>query len=136
MSYSVLILCMSSHPLCSTDKPTDKPTDKTCARRRSSSITTETASSTRARARPANGLHSSYPARNRPSLLVCSSDGLPLTLGVSFQYRYMPDHLLTLYLTYKGEVLDLMFHSTSLCLFGNHACTCSVVDYDLLREPR
>ncbi|KAL3922467.1 MAG: hypothetical protein SGPRY_004549 [Prymnesium sp.] len=30
------------------------------------------------------------------------------------QYRYMPDHLLTLYLTYKGEVLDLMFHSTSL----------------------
>jgi hypothetical protein len=31
-----------------------------------------------------------------------TSDGLPLTLGLSFQYRYIPEHLYELYLTYKG----------------------------------
>jgi len=32
-----------------------------------------------------------------------TADGLPLTLGLSFQYRYMPEHLHELYLTYKGD---------------------------------
>ena len=32
-----------------------------------------------------------------------TADGLPLTLGLSFQYRYMPEHLNKLYLTYKNE---------------------------------
>eukprot|EP00966_Prymnesium_polylepis_P095386 2209496-Prymnesium_polylepis.1 len=41
----------------------------------------------------------------RGSLLhTRTSDGLPLTLGLSFQYRYIPEELHTLYLTYKGEV--------------------------------
>ena len=31
-----------------------------------------------------------------------TSDGLPLTLGLSFQYRYNQDQLHQLYLTYKG----------------------------------
>ncbi|KOO22082.1 spfh domain band 7 family protein [Chrysochromulina tobinii] len=32
-----------------------------------------------------------------------TSDGLPLTLGLSFQYRYQPQNLYNLYLAYKGE---------------------------------
>ena len=32
-----------------------------------------------------------------------TSDGLPLTLGLSFQYRYIPEHLHTLYLTFRND---------------------------------
>ena len=58
---------------------------------------------------------------NRGSLLhTRTADGLPLTLGLSFQYRYMAEKLHTLYLTYKGDVRGtpspfMRLYRTAIC---------------------
>ena len=58
-----------------------------------------------------------------------TADGLPLTLGLSFQYRYMPEHLNKLYLTYKNEhhavyVNTATAAATRSCGHAHHARPC------------
>ena len=57
-----------------------------------------------------------------------TSDGLPLTLGLSFQYRYMPEHLYTLYLTYKGEH-HAVYVNTATASIANVACNYSAYTF-------
>ena len=57
-----------------------------------------------------------------------TSDGLPLTLGLSFQYRYMPEHLYTLYLTYKGEH-HAVYVNTATATIANVACNYSAYTF-------
>lgn len=57
-----------------------------------------------------------------------TADGLPLTLGLSFQYRYMPEHLLQLYLTYKGEHHGV-YVNTATAAIANVACNYSAYTF-------
>ena len=57
-----------------------------------------------------------------------TSDGLPLTLGLSFQYRYIPEHLHTLYLTYKGEH-HAVYVNTATATIANVACNYSAYTF-------
>jgi regulator of protease activity HflC (stomatin/prohibitin superfamily) len=57
-----------------------------------------------------------------------TSDGLPLTLGVSFQFRYIPQHLHTLYLAYKGEHLHV-YENTATAVIANVACNYSAYTF-------
>jgi len=66
---------------------------------------------------------------NRGSLLhTRTSDGLPLTLGLSFQYRYIPEDLHTLYLTYKGEH-NSIYMNTATAVIANVACNYSAYTF-------
>jgi len=65
----------------------------------------------------------------RGSLLhTRTSDGLPLTLGLSFQYRYIPEELHTLYLTYKGEHSTIYVNSAN-AVIANVACNYSAYTF-------
>ncbi|KAL1512042.1 hypothetical protein AB1Y20_005316 [Prymnesium parvum] len=57
-----------------------------------------------------------------------TSDGLPLTLGLSFQYRYIPEKLHTLYLTYKGEH-QTVYVNTATAVIANVACNYSAYTF-------
>ena len=50
-----------------------------------------------------------------------TADGLPLTLGLSFQYRYMPEHIHALYLRYKGEHHQVYVNKATAAI-ANIAC--------------
>ena len=51
-------------------------------------------------------------------------DGLPLTLGVSFQYRYIPQHLYELYRAYKLKHVHV-YENTATAVIANVACNYS-----------
>ena len=57
-----------------------------------------------------------------------TSDGLPLTLGVSFQYRYVPEQLHTLYLTFRGDH-HAVYVSTATSTIANIACNYSAYTF-------
>jgi len=57
-----------------------------------------------------------------------TADGLPLTLGLSFQYRYMPEHLHTLYLTYKGNHQAVYIQQATAAI-ANTACNYSAYTF-------
>lgn len=57
-----------------------------------------------------------------------TADGLPLTLGLSFQYRYMPEHLYELYQTYKGEHHPV-YVNTATATIANVACNYSAYTF-------
>jgi len=57
-----------------------------------------------------------------------TADGLPLTLGLSFQYRYMPEHLHALYLKYKGEH-NVVYVNTATAAIANIACNYSAYTF-------
>mmetsp|Transcript_40013 Transcript_40013/g.105764 ORF Transcript_40013/g.105764 Transcript_40013/m.105764 type:complete len:320 (+) Transcript_40013:152-1111(+) len=57
-----------------------------------------------------------------------TADGLPLTLGLSFQYRYLPQHLYTLYLTYKGDHHSV-YVNTATATIANIACNYSAYTF-------
>jgi len=57
-----------------------------------------------------------------------TADGLPLTLGLSFQYRYMPEHLHKLYMTYKGEH-HAVYVNTATAAIANVACNYSAYTF-------
>jgi len=57
-----------------------------------------------------------------------TSDGLPLTLGLSFQYRYMPEHLHTLYVKYRGDH-RAVYENTAVATIANVACNYSAYTF-------
>ena len=57
-----------------------------------------------------------------------TSDGLPLTLGLSFQYRYNPTKLHDLYLRYKGEHHSV-YINTATAVIANIACNYSAYTF-------
>merc|ERR1712228_995591 len=57
-----------------------------------------------------------------------TSDGLPLTLGVSFQYRYLPEKLYKLYLNYR-EQQESVYEETSMAIIANVACNYSAYTF-------
>lgn len=57
-----------------------------------------------------------------------TSDGLPLTLGISFQYRYNPQDLLKLYLMYRNEHMDV-YINTANSVIANVACNYSAYTF-------
>lgn len=57
-----------------------------------------------------------------------TADGLPLTLGVSFQYRYIPQHLHTLYLAYKNDHVHV-YENTATAVIANVACNYSAYTF-------
>ena len=57
-----------------------------------------------------------------------TADGLPLTLGLSFQYRYMPEHLHALYLRYKGEH-HAIYVNMATAAIANIACNYSAYTF-------
>ena len=57
-----------------------------------------------------------------------TSDGLPLTLGLSFQYRYIPEHLHTLYLTFRNDH-HAVYVNTATATIANVACNYSAYTF-------
>lgn len=57
-----------------------------------------------------------------------TADGLPLTLGLSFQYRYKPESLYSLYLTYKGDH-HAVYVNTATATIANVACNYSAYTF-------
>lgn len=57
----------------------------------------------------------------RGRLHTRTADGLPLTLGVSFQYRYIDYKLYELYLNFKGEH-EQVYLSTATAVIADEAC--------------
>jgi len=57
-----------------------------------------------------------------------TSDGLPLTLGLSFQYRYIPEHLHVLYMTYRNEH-QAVYVNTATAVIANAACNYSAYTF-------
>jgi regulator of protease activity HflC (stomatin/prohibitin superfamily) len=57
-----------------------------------------------------------------------TADGLPLTLGVSFQYRFIPQHLHTLYLAYKNDHVHV-YENTATAVIANVACNYSAYTF-------
>lgn len=57
-----------------------------------------------------------------------TSDGLPLTLGLSFQYRYKSEKLHDLYLRYKNEHHDV-YVNTATTSIANVACNFSAYTF-------
>jgi len=57
-----------------------------------------------------------------------TADGLPLTLGLSFQYRYQAQHLYELYLRYKGEHHNV-YVNTATAALANIACNYSAYTF-------
>ena len=57
-----------------------------------------------------------------------TADGLPLTLGLSFQYRYNPEKLFDLYLRYIGEHHDV-YVNTATAVIANVACNYSAYTF-------
>jgi len=57
-----------------------------------------------------------------------TSDGLPLTLGVSFQYRYNPVHLHKLYLAYNMDHHHV-YETTAIAVIANAACNYSAYTF-------
>ena len=55
-------------------------------------------------------------------------DGLPLTLGVSFQYRYIPQHLYELYRGYKLKHVHV-YENTATAVIANVACNYSAYTF-------
>ena len=55
-------------------------------------------------------------------------DGLPLTLGVSFQYRYIPQHLYELYRAYKLKHVHV-YENTATAVIANVACNYSAYTF-------
>jgi len=66
--------------------------------------------------------------RGNTLLHTRTADGLPLTLGLSFQYRYMPEHLHALYLKYKGDH-DVVYANTATAAIANIACNYSAYTF-------
>eukprot|EP00316_Scyphosphaera_apsteinii_P005811 CAMPEP_0119305238 /NCGR_PEP_ID=MMETSP1333-20130426/6276_1 /TAXON_ID=418940 /ORGANISM="Scyphosphaera apsteinii, Strain RCC1455" /LENGTH=277 /DNA_ID=CAMNT_0007308283 /DNA_START=266 /DNA_END=1099 /DNA_ORIENTATION=+ len=64
----------------------------------------------------------------RGRLHTRTSDGLPLTLGVSFQYRYMPEHLYKLYLNFR-EQHEPVYVETAMAVIANVACNYSAYTF-------
>jgi len=65
---------------------------------------------------------------HRDLLHTRTSDGLPLTLGVSFQFRYIPQHLHTLYLAYRGDHMHV-YKNTATAVIANVACNYSAYTF-------
>lgn len=57
-----------------------------------------------------------------------TADGLPLTLGLSFQYRYLPESLHKLYLTYKNDH-HAVYVNTATAVIANVACNYSAYTF-------
>jgi len=57
-----------------------------------------------------------------------TADGLPLTLGLSFQYRYMPERLHELYLTFQNDH-HAVYISTATATIANVACNYSAYTF-------
>lgn len=57
-----------------------------------------------------------------------TADGLPLTLGLSFQYRYDPANLYNLYLKYKNEH-HAVYINTATAVIANVACNYSAYTF-------
>ena len=57
-----------------------------------------------------------------------TADGLPLTLGLSFQYRYKPETLYNLYLTYRNEH-HAVYVNTATATIANVACNYSAYTF-------
>jgi len=57
-----------------------------------------------------------------------TSDGLPLTLGLSFQYRYLPEKLHALYLKYKGDHHQV-YVNVATAEIANIACNYSAYTF-------
>ena len=55
-------------------------------------------------------------------------DGLPLTLGVSFQYRYIQQHLYELYRAYKLKHVHV-YENTATAVIANVACNYSAYTF-------
>lgn len=65
---------------------------------------------------------------HRDLLHTRTSDGLPLTLGVSFQFRYIPQHLHTLYLAYRNDHMHV-YQNTATAVIANVACNYSAYTF-------
>lgn len=65
---------------------------------------------------------------HRGRLHTRTADGLPLTLGVSFQYRYLPGKLFDLYLAFKGEQ-EAVYVNTATAVISNVACNYSAYTF-------
>ena len=57
-----------------------------------------------------------------------TSDGLPLTLGVSFQFTYNPTRLYDLYVSYKGQHRHV-YENTATAVIANLACNFSAYEF-------
>ncbi|EOD34655.1 hypothetical protein EMIHUDRAFT_455548 [Emiliania huxleyi CCMP1516] len=57
-----------------------------------------------------------------------TADGLPLTLGLSFQFRYLPARLYQLYLDYQGEE-ELVYVNNARAVISNTACNFSAYTF-------
>ena len=66
--------------------------------------------------------------RGNSLLHTRTADGLPLTLGLSFQYRYQPEKLHALYLKYKGDH-QTVFINTAIATIANVACNYSAYTF-------
>jgi len=69
-----------------------------------------------------------FNSANHDLLHTRTSDGLPLTLGLSFQYRYLPQHLHTLYLAYRGDHKHV-YENTATAIVANIACNYSAYTF-------
>ena len=69
-----------------------------------------------------------FNAAHRDLLHTRTLDGLPLTLGVSFQYRYIPQHLYDLYRAYKLNHLHV-YENTATAVIANVACNYSAYTF-------
>ena len=69
-----------------------------------------------------------FNAAHRDLLHTRTLDGLPLTLGVSFQFRYIPQHLYELYRAYKLNHLHV-YENTATAVIANVACNYSAYTF-------
>jgi len=69
-----------------------------------------------------------FSADDNGRLQTRTSDGLPVKLSISFQYRYLPDKLLDLYLTYKGEEVEV-YENTAKAVIANAATNFSAYTF-------
>lgn len=67
-------------------------------------------------------------AEENDRLQTRTSDGLPVSLSVSFQFRYDPSRLMELYLTYKQEELEVYEH-TAKAVIANVATNFSAYTF-------
>ena len=69
-----------------------------------------------------------FETNHRGLLHTRTQDGLPLTLGISFQYRYMPDKLIDLFISYDNKQEDV-YINTAIATIANTACNYSAYSF-------
>ena len=69
-----------------------------------------------------------FNSNNGQFLHTRTSDGLPLTLGVSFQFTYNPTRLYDLYVSYKGQHRHV-YENTATAVIANLACNFSAYEF-------